>query len=109
MSIAKENDADKVAKLELCRRQPLAHHFPETAVQWWDYLMKHRPSPAWSPLPENRCRFAPAVCRPSRKGRAGVEFATMKSVFCESERYSPKADMVQVARESEASPWVGSE
>jgi hypothetical protein len=23
------------------------------------------------PLPENRCRFAPAICRPSLKGRAG--------------------------------------
>src|ERR1700738_2637696 len=25
----------------------------------------------WLPLPEYRCRFAAAICRPSRKGRAG--------------------------------------
>src|SRR5437660_1384278 len=38
-------------------------------------------SSSWLPLPENRRRFAPAICRPSRKGRAGVEFTATQSYY----------------------------
>jgi len=71
IKLAVTND---LPQFELGWRQALAHHSPKTLVCWWDFLMRHSPSPTWLPLPENRGRFAPAIYRPSRKGRAGVEF-----------------------------------
>jgi hypothetical protein len=62
--------SDDPPQLEFGRRQASAHHSAKMLVCRWDFLMRHSPSLAWLPLPENRGRFATAICRPSRKGRA---------------------------------------
>jgi len=68
MKLAVAND---LPQLEFGRGQALAHHASKMPVFQCDFLMRHRSSPASLPLPENRGRFAPAIYRPSRKGRAG--------------------------------------